>query len=241
MMTLTTGRAVRGNFNPILGAMMILTLLIGATPALRAADEAPTKAPYSVVYGDFGFGGFSPHATSATASAGFKTVPSIDFGLGVRPIRYLQAGMSLSILGNFSGAATQSAPFQCTSGCSGTETRNIVPRSLLFTSDARFVLPLFRDRLLVSAGGGIAWLQVSEAPQAVGNEQLQGCYTCQGRRGHGPTEVVELSYLPNQHVGFGLHVRNVQTGSGAFSSGANGDLRFLSIGGGVSLRFGTHH
>jgi hypothetical protein len=112
---------------------------------------------------------------------------------------------------------------------------------LLFTSDVRFVVPLFRDRLLASAGGGIAWLQVSEAPQAVGNEQLQWCYSCQGQRGHGPTEIVELLYLPNEHVGFGFHVRNVQTSSGAFSPGANGRPSFLLIGGSVSLRFGTHH
>lgn len=96
---------------------------------------------------------------------------------------------------------------------------------------------------------GIAWLQVSQSPQAAGNEQLEGCDSCQGRRGHGPTEVAEVLFLPFEHFGFGFHVRNVQISSNGLTpdSGpvSGGSItykdRFLSIGGEISIRLGVHH
>jgi hypothetical protein len=266
MMTFNMHRSVNKPLALILvPAMICLPIFSGLIPALRASDEPQSAAPFGAVYADYGFGGLSPQSTSANAptqpctngvstgskscSEQFSGEPAIDLGLGVRPIRHLEGGMTLSVRGDFSEAATQTATFQCVSGCTGTETRNIVPHSILFTTDGRLVLPLFRERLLVTAGGGIAWLQVSEAPQAVGNEQLQGCDTCQGHRGHGPTEVVELLYMPFKHIGIGFHVRNVQVSSNGLTPDSGprpgGSItykdRFLSIGGAVSFRFGMRH
>jgi hypothetical protein len=249
--------------------------VLGLSPALYAEDGGSGKPPYNVFYGDFGFGHFGASSSSTTVptqdcskvgnlvvsktcAEGLSGTPTIDFGGGIRPKRYFQGGFTLNILGDVGRWGTGTDQYQCVSGCTGTYTRKITTRSLLVTTDARFVLPLLHDRLLVSAGGGLGWLDITQKPQSVGNEQFQGCSVCQSRQGHGPTEVIEVVYLPDKLFGFGVHYRSVQITSPGFSSVAGfmaadpfGLLvstpqsvtykdRFSVIGGSITFRLPPH-
>ena len=248
----------------------IIFTLMFSTPAMFAADDeatkAPSKAPYNVVYFDFGFGGFSPSSSLASAptrdcsnslpgvhspgcAEAFSGTPSIDVGLGVRPRRYVQGGLGFNYVGNYAGFPPQSLDYQCVTGCTGGGTRKVGTTSLVYTADARLVLPFFREHLTVSAGAGIGWLEINQKPQAVGNEQIQGCSICQSRRAHGPTEIAEVIYFPAEFIGIGFHYRSLQVSSSGLtpdtgpgvSSGITYKDRFSLIGGGVTIRLGTRH
>jgi hypothetical protein len=95
----------------------------------------------------------------------------------------------------------------------------------LIRTGARAVLPLWQDRLLISAGAGWGWLRTLERAQpSSSNQQLIGCSggpaSCLSASGSGPTEIVEVMYLPNAHLGIGLQFRNVQVSSSGLD--ANG-------------------
>jgi len=260
-------RFLKWGYGRSVGLAMVLTLAFSTfSPALRAQEDTSGKAPYSMMYFDFGGDAFSPRGSAASAptqpcpnglqtnfskgcAENLSTVGGGGFGFGVRPIRYLAADYGIQFLGNFNNSGTSTAPYQCISGCSGTVTETIKTVSILFTTDARAVLPLFRERLLLSAGGGMAWLNVHQAAQT-GNAQVQGgCIYCQPPTGgHGPTEIAEIMYLPNRHFGIGFHVRNVQVKSPGLDFSSVNSLpgitykdRFWVIGGQVSMRFGTRH
>ncbi len=263
----------------VVAAIIWFLVFSALTPLVSAADATPGKPPYNVAYFDAGLGGFIPSSSSASVptqdctklgflvpgkrcAEAFNGTPTANFGGGVRPIRYLQAGFTTSLLlADFAGFGTKSAQYQCTSGCTGTVTRDITAHSFLFTTDARAVIPLFRDRMTISAGGGMAWMTVDQQADKVGNEQLQGCINCQSRSGHGPTEVVEVMFLPTREkgsfeMGFGFHYRMVQiTTSGIsarggltaadpygayipFSAGVTYKDHFSSFGGTFTFRFG---
>jgi hypothetical protein len=168
--------------------------------------------------------------------------------MGVRPIRYMQVGMLGSFLGNFNGTPTTSAPFTCTSGCTGTYTATLSTHGNLFAIDGRAVLPLFGDRLQISGGGGIAWLETIQSADTGGVNVLATCPPlCNGStRAHGPLELVEIKYFPgNGHVGLGFHVRAIQVNSSGLnftSAGSGGNYRdnFLQIGGQISFQFAMH-
>ena len=270
-------RLLRSNGLPLL---VLALLCAGFASALRAAD-VPTnrasdevvdkqgKAPFKVLIVDFGAGGFSPAASSASVptqdcfngstinpskacAQHFTSTHGIDFGLGVRPFRYIQAGLQMGFPGDFAGWGRQSGTYQCVSGCTGVVTRTITSHYLLLMSDARLVLPLFRERLLISGGGGVGWLQMNQYINTGGNEQVQGgCGgDCQSRSGHGPTEVAEIAYFPKSYLGFSFKFRNLQISSPGLAPeagvGAGGRSvayrdRFTSIGGGITFRLGTHH
>lgn len=224
------------------------------------------KAPYNMIFYGGDGGVFTPRNSSASAPtqscAGgsptttahyncaeqFSRVGTGGFVFGARPMRYVEATFRFDILGDFNGYKSVSAPYQCVSGCTGVVNENIVTNSLLFTTDVQGVLPLFREHLLISAGGGIDWLMVRSHPQT--NAQVEGaCLYCPPPQGgHGPTEVAEIMYFPKQFLGIGFQVRNVQVSSGGLSQVAGpvfGPItykdRFFLIGGEVSIRFWTRH
>ncbi|HEY1760696.1 MAG TPA: hypothetical protein VGG72_35300 [Bryobacteraceae bacterium] len=233
----------------------------------NAQGKAPgifEKAPYSLINIEVGGGLFSPQSSSANAptqncpggiistnlrydcAEQFSRAGSGGFEMGVRPIRYLEAGVRTDILGNFNGYQSNSATYQCVSGCTGVVNENIVTSSALITLNAQGVLPLFREHLLISAGGGIGWLEVRSNAQT-GSAQVQGgCPSCPPPQGgHGPTAVAGMMYFPNRHVGFGLQFRDVQISSPGLSQVAGpfyGPItykdRFYLISGEISVRFG---
>ena len=246
-------------------SLLFLTLC-AAAPGLHAKD------PYQVVSMDFGGDVFNHLSSSANTPTGpcpvasdgsitfgenacaeqFSTVGGFSMGMGVRAMRHLQIDpFNLSILGDFGKWGQHTASFTCVSGCTTqvVTTRTISSVSLLVTTGARVVWPVFHERLLLSAGGGFAALSSFQRAQAGGNEQVQ-CTTCQSVSGHGPTGVAEVLYMFQKHIGVGLHVRYVNIGSSGLTlaSEISGGLvgtkyrdGFFLTGAEISLRFGTHH
>jgi len=233
----------------------------------RAGDGIFAKVPFQYLYIDAGGDGLSSHSSASAptqpspnclfypygqtpCTEQFARVGAFNLAVGFRPLRYLQIDpLGVEVLGDFAGLGSQTATFTCTSGCTGTYTRNINSNEAMFTTGARVVLPLFGERLLVSGGGGFALLQVNSTAQAMANEQL-ACTTCvnYGRHG-GPTEIAEVMYLFTRHIGVGVHARGVQTKSQGLTPDSNisnalfGTTykeRFLLIGGEISIRWGTH-
>lgn len=108
---------------------------------------------------------------------------------------------------------------------------------------------------MISAGVGWAWLETFERAQAnASNQQLIGCsgngVSCLSASGSGPTEVVEVMYLPNPHLGIGVHLRNTQISSAGLDAnglyshvnfGTTFKDRFSQVGAEISLRLGTRH
>jgi hypothetical protein len=205
--------------------------------------SSPGKASREWAYFDVGGDVISPrsHQEYLTRAGGGS------FALGFRPLRYLQTGLWGSFLGNFNGTPDSSATYTCTSGCSGTYTAAIKSHGNLLAIDSRVVLPLFRERLQISAGGGLAWLGISQSANT-GNVNVPATCPpiCGDARGHGPTEVIEIKYFPGGgRVGFGFHVRGMQVHSpglnfDAAAAGGTYHDSFLLIGGQVSVRFGMH-
>jgi hypothetical protein len=248
------------------------SLLLSVCAATSAAHAQSAKSPYNVMYWDFGGEVFSHQSSSAStptqpcpASAdgsipfnleacaeNFSTVGAFSLAMGVRPIRYLQIdAFSLSVLGDYGKWGQRTSNFTCVSGCSSptVTVQTIGTLSTLLTTGARGVLPLLDERLLISAGGGFAWLSTDEHAQPTGSEQLE-CETCRSVSGHGPTGVAEVMYMFNQHIGVGVHVRYVNIRSTGITPAGNvGNLfygttykdSFFLTGVEVSIRFGTRH
>ncbi len=239
-----------------------VTLAAFATP-LSAQTDRPA---YGLIYFEGGGGVWIPQHSTASlptqpcsngvisnlakpCAEQFSHVSAGLIGMGVRPIRYLQVGTTVGILGDFNGYKSITAPYQCVSGCTGTLNATINTTTALVTLDARGVLPLFHEHLLLSAGGGIGWIAIRSHAET-GSAQVQGgCPYCPAPQGgHGPTEIGEITYLPDKHFGIGLQVRHVGISSSGLSSAAGPLLsggvtykdRFLLIGGVISFRFGGH-
>jgi hypothetical protein len=193
---------------------------------------------------DVSFDSFAPKGASLGPLAVTQTV---GVAIGFRPLKYFQVdAFRLNVI--LSGMASDGRQTYVQFSDGSRLTRQIEDSSLLITTGARVVLPVWRDRLLFSAGGGWAGLFVSEQINSPGSysydEPLPQCYSCRSRHGWGPTTVAEVVVFPNpaRGLGFGFHVRTVQIYSDGISlrkppsPGAND--RFLMIGGTVSIRFG---
>jgi hypothetical protein len=245
---------------------IIAVLLISVVaPGVYAGDGILDKAPFGIVY--FDVGGSLLHARSSasapTQSAAnclvspfspcpeqFSNAGGSSFAFGLRPLRYLQLdGMSIDIISGFGG---RGAPpnFECTGGCAGIVNRQN-SNEFLITTGARGVLPLYRERLVLSAGAGFAFLQVNSRPSTQSSDQVAGCNPCQSFGQHkGPTEIAEVMYFVNRHIGIGFHVRGVQTSSSGLTTnsalsnailGTTYKERFFLIGAEVSIRFPILH
>jgi hypothetical protein len=203
------------------------------------------RVPYARTYIDFGGDVLSPRKSGEYLT----TAGSGSFGQGFRPVRYLQAGYAVSFLGNFNGTPTSTAPIKCTSGCTGTYTATIGARGTMLSIDVRPVLPLFREQLQISAGGGFTWINAIQHADTGGISVPNSCPPlCAGNTsGHGPSEIVEAKYFPgNGHVGIGFHVRNIQvTSSGLNFATANSEGiyrdHFLAIGGEITVQLMMSH
>ena len=163
---------------------------------------------------------------------------------GFRPLRFIQVdAFGLSVLGT--GMASNGRSVSVTYSDGPTLRRQIDDNSVLFTTGARLVLPVWRERLLFSAGGGWAGLFVNEYLDSggAGSGSYNECYSCRSRRGWGPTAIAEVLVFPHadRQVGIGFHVRTVQIYSNGLSfrkapsPGVND--RFVVIGGTMSFRF----
>jgi hypothetical protein len=254
-------RSVQFVLAMFLSGWLLAPTLAAQNQSASARESVGGKIPYGAFYVDFEGDAFLHHSSFATpptqycngvitsattgCSEQFSNTKSGGFAMGIRPIRYLQIDVvNLNILGGFNGLGNRTSTFQCTSGCTGTTALSIGTTNVLVTTGGRLVLPLFKERLLLSAGGGFADLTSFEHPNTTGNTQAT-CISCQSVKGHGPTEIAEIMYFPGKHMGIGFHVRNVQISSsgltpdGIFSNsffGTHYTDRFWLIGGVISFR-----
>jgi hypothetical protein len=110
------------------------------------------------------------------------------------------------------------------------------------------VIPLARERLLISGGVGLAMLVSGESAHSTSGEKVN-CGTCEFMSGSGPTEVIEFAYFPDKerrNLGVTFNVRNVQINSSGLTPVSNsfGTFKykdsFTMFGGGITFRFGLH-
>jgi hypothetical protein len=227
---------------PLSAAAQSDELLDATSPAIT--DEIlPTSTGKPFI--DMTFDSFTPRGPS---TGPFASQPAAGFNVGLQPLKYLQIdGFGLSVIP--SGLASNGRQVYVSFSDGPRLARWIDDSSILITTGARMVLPLWQRRILLSAGGGWAGLFVTEQIEApynpyVYDDTLTKCYSCQSRHGWGPTAVAEAMVFPGvaHGVGFGFHVRTVQIHSDGISFRKPASLgsndRFLMIGGTVSIRFG---
>ena len=172
---------------------------------------------------------------------------AVGVAIGFRPLKYIQVdAFGFDIIPPGKASDGRQTHVQFSDG--PRLTRQIEDSSFLITTGVRFLLPVWRERLLFSAGGGWAGLFTSEqinSPDSYGyDEPSPPCYSCRSRHGWGPTTVAEIMVFPSstRRLGFGFHARTVQIHSDGISfrkptsHGAND--RFMIIGGTVSIHFG---
>ncbi len=241
-------------FFPAVVLLLSCTILAPTLRCQSAAEKAPfNPAAFDIWASTFvpGSSAVSPSSQCPSSSAqscaeGFSTVGGGGLGFQYRPLRYLETGVDFHILGDSGAFGPQIAGSQCVVyGCSGNVIQNVSVLESMIVTSARAVLPLFREHLLISGGGGLALLFANLNP--VGNEQFSGCYACRSRSGHGPMEMGEVVYFPDQRrrLGIGFRVAPVQVRTSSLSAataGANPDQifkdHFVLISVGASLRFG---
>lgn len=140
------------------------------------------------------------HLSGITAGGDLKPTFSSGFAggftFGYRFQRYLQADFGFDLS---RGAANVNRTINTTGGL-----RSVGDDELFIPVGGRFVLPLARERLLLSAGGGYAYLKYSEvARPASANEQVI-CSSCTARSGNGSYEMFQIKYLVDRQRHFGL-------------------------------------
>lgn len=122
-------------------------------------------------------------------------------------------------------------------------TRDLRDNELLLPVGGRLVLPLARERILISAGGGYSYLRYFENPIEFSLYETIRCSICDSRSGWGPYVVGQIQFVVDRerHFGFGITAKRFQartTGEslGTFLAGRTQD-RWTTLAGTVSFRF----
>jgi hypothetical protein len=212
--------------------------------SLVDGEEASVPKLPGKPFFDVSFDSFAPKGASLGPLA---VTEAVGVALGFRPLKYIQVdAVGFNVIPPGMASDGRQTYVQFSDG--PRLTRQIEDSSFLITTGVRFALPVWRERLLFSAGGGWAGLFTSEqitSPDSYSyDEPLPQCYSCRSRHGWGPTTVAEIMVFPSstRRLGFGFHVRTAQIHSDGISfrkptsQGAND--RFMMIGGAVSIRFG---
>lgn len=216
--------------------IVIASVVCAVLPFICHAQES-SRTPFKK--GGIEFGG-DYFRRSGSSSSLLSTAGAGYFAMTFRPLRNLQIdGVQAEFVAH---SNDRLALIQFSDGT--TAYREIQGHPALIAFGGRFVLPLLREKVLFSAGGGWAGLKFDESVQSNPNEQIT-CVTCVNGSGWGPTEIAEVMFFPGdqRNVGFGFHVRGVQvitnglSGLSADGSTISGKDHFLLIGGSVSIRF----
>lgn len=128
-------------------------------------------------------------------------VGGVNFGY--RFNRYLQADIGFDLAG---GAANVNRTINTTGG-----TRSVGDDEFFLPLGGRVVLPLAKERAMISAGGGLAYLRYSEAARGAGNE-IVICSSCDARSGFGAYEMFQVKFLVDRqrHIGLGVTAKFFQ-------------------------------
>jgi hypothetical protein len=160
--------------------------------APQAGSGAAQKPAYRKFIIDFNVGGLNP---GGDLQGKFSTAPGAGFNLGTGVHRHFQldAGFDAG-----TGAAGVSRTINTTGG-----PRSVGDTEYFVPLGARFVLPLFRERLLLSGGGGGAYISYTETPKAGANEVVI-CTSCVSRSGGGAFEVAQIKVMLDKQRRFGV-------------------------------------
>ncbi len=107
--------------------------------------------------------------------------------IGYRFQRYLQADIGF----DFSrGAANVNRSINTTGGV-----RSVGDTEYFIPLGGRLVLPIAKERALLSAGGGFAFLKYSEVGRAANANEEIICSSCASRSGRGAYEMFQVQFL----------------------------------------------
>ncbi len=153
---------------------------------------------------------------------------------GYRFNRYLQADFGFDLA---SGAANVNRTINTTGGA-----RAVGDDEFFMPMGGRLVLPLAKERALISAGGGLAYLRYSEAARGAANE-IVICSSCDARSGFGTYELVQVQFLVDRqrHVGLGFTAKFFQARTSGDGLGtalrSSSDDRWRILSGTLSFHF----
>ncbi len=149
----------------------------------------------------FGAGAARPRGD---LGAYFGDTPGISVAYGYRFLRYFQADLGLDVLFGAAGVkdfiSTQIGDFR------------IKDREYFLPMGGRAIAPLFRERLLLSGGGGGAWMKYAERVSQPSDYYRIGCPVCTSRSGWGYYAMGNASYFvdSNRHFRVGVTSRVVR-------------------------------
>jgi len=172
------------------------------------------------------------------AGGDLKSVFSNSFtggvNFGYRFHRYLQADFGF----DFSrGAAKVNRTINTTGGA-----RSVGDDEFFMPLGGRIVLPLAKERALISAGGGLAYLRYSEVARGGANE-IVICSSCDARSGVGAYEMFQVQFLVDRqrHVGLGFTAKFFQARTSGDGLGTalrpSSDDRWRILSGTISFHF----
>lgn len=161
--------------------------------------------------------------------------PGISVGYGYRFLRYFQADIGLDIL--FGAAGIRD--FLST----GIGDYRIKDREYFLPFGGRAIAPLFGGRLLISGGGGGAWLKYHERVNQPGTDFHVDCPVCAARSGWGYYALANASYFldSGKHFRVGAATRAVRGHTDGdplgFVPGYRTKDRWLTIGAEMGFSF----
>lgn len=183
---------------------MLFSAKKGATPAALAAKAAflallaaacvPASAQedaYPHHNLTLGIGGATP---TGQIQSFMGSAPAISLGYGYRFHRYFQADAGLNIL--FGAAKIQDV---VSTDLGYTQLKD---REYMIPLGGRAIAPLMNGRLLLSGGGGVAYLRYSESLNQPSYYYSVACPTCTARGGWGYYGLADAQYFLDEDKHF---------------------------------------
>lgn len=203
-------------------------------PVAKAkADDNHLRKGYFELYG----GMIRPNSNTVPSGVRTDGAPSFGLGGGYRPSRFFQLDAGCDFFGGALGINRSINVRNTQTGATGV--RDVKDSEALITTGGRLILPLFKDRILISAGGGMAYLTYFEHGVSEGYEVIK-CTSCRSRGGWGPYQQGQVLFVVDhgRHVGLGatFKVAEVSTG-GSLLNGARSRERWQNLSAVVSFRF----
>jgi hypothetical protein len=169
--------------------MRVLALALAAAAGLAAQSYYPR---HNV---SFAVGGAQPKGELFGA---FSTKPGISVGYGYRFQRYFQADIGFdTVFGAANVRAFQESPFGYL---------RIRDHQYFLPMGGRAIIPLIGGRLLISGGGGGAYMRYSESLRQPSDYYRIDCPTCSVRSGWGYYALADISAFVDsaQHIRLGV-------------------------------------
>lgn len=217
-------------------ATMIIVLATGPLAATSAGAQPPATFPKASL--ELRGGAVSPSVTFAGDSDPWQPGSTASFGgnFDFRPARNFGFDVGVDVaLASFGAGGT----INTTGG-----RRGVTDREYMFTLGPRLIIPDANDQLLLSIGGGYAYVQYDEIAAAQPNEIITG-FSGGSRSGSGGYVFMQVDFAPspNGAFTFGLRVGTVfvdteGTKVGRFPGGTTTRDNWPTVLGTIGFRFG---